>query len=149
MADKSSNKLTAATAKRLLCERDPTFRLVRPGQKKRIVIEFAKSGCVVYGQAFDLVRCDPLVDLDDPEAIARALPSLQLYELKSSNRNLLPGFADYFFSFSTAELLVAQSIGERFRFVFVNIFSGEILDISLREVFAKARAIYPSWSVKF
>jgi hypothetical protein len=77
------------------------------------------------------------------------LGNIQLYEVKSSARTLKPGFASYFFSLSTAELLVAQSLGDNFRFAFVNIHSGEVLDLSLREVFARARAIYPSWSVKF
>jgi len=96
-----------------------------------------------------LVHCDPTANLDDDDDIARVMPTLRLYEVKSSSRTLKPGFADYFFSFSTAELLVAQSLRDNFRFAFVNIHSGEVLDLSLREVFAKARAIYPSWSVKF
>jgi hypothetical protein len=118
-------------------------------QKSNVVVELARRGRVVYGQAFDLVHCDPGADLDDEADVARILPTLRLYEVKSSSRTLKPGFADYFFSFSTAELLVAQSLGDNFRFAFVNIYSGETLDLSLREVFAKARAIYPSWSVKF
>lgn len=112
-------------------------------------MEFAKHGRIVYGQAFDLVHCDPSANLDESADIARVLPTLRLYEVKSSNRQLLPGFGGYFFSFSTAELLVAQSLGENFRFAFVNIVTNEVLDLSLREVFAKARGIYPSWSIKF
>jgi len=103
----------------------------------------------VYGQAFDLIHCDPLLDLDDDSAIEEAHREIRLYEVKSSNRTLKPGFADYFFSLSTAELLVAQSLGDNYRFAFVNIHSGECMDLSLREVFGRARAIYPIWSIKF
>lgn len=149
MAEKASNKVTAAAARVLLCKKDPCFRILTARQKTKIVVAFAMRDVVVYGQAFDLVHCDPKADLDDDAEIARVLPTLKLYEVKSSSRTLKPGFADYFFSFSTAELLVAQSLGDNFRFVFVNIHSQEILDLSLREVFARARAIYPSWSVKF
>jgi len=112
-------------------------------------VAFAMRGVVVYGQAFDLVHCDPSLDLNDDAAIKRAYKDIRLYEVKSTNRALKPGFADYFFSFSTAELLVAQSLGENFRFAFVNIGNCEFMDLSLRDVFGRARAIYPSWSIKF
>lgn len=149
MAGLPSNKKTAAAARELLCGRDAWFRALKRRQKSKIVVALAKKGVVVYGQAFDLVHCEPTANLDDESEIARVLPTLRLYEVKSSSRMLKPGFADYFFSFSTAELLVAQSLHENFRFAFVNVHSGEVLDLSLREVFARARAIYPSWSIKF
>ena len=149
MADRLSNKLTAAAARDFLCRKDPRFRKLNGPQKLRLVVAFAKRGVVVYGQAFDLLHCDPALDLNDDSVIDKAHGEIRLYEVKSSSRALKPGFADYFFSFSTAELLVAQSLGDNFRFAFVNIHSGECLDLSLREVFGRARAIYPSWSIKF
>lgn len=149
MAERAINKLTASAAREYLCRKDARFRALNGRQKSRLVVEFAKRGVVVYGQAFDLVHCDPSVDFDDVASIENALGDIRLYEVKSSARTLKSGFADYFFSFSTAELLVAQSLRDNFRFVFVDIHSGEALDLSLREVFAKARAIYPSWSIKF
>jgi len=149
MAERTGNKITAAEARRLLCRKDPCFRILTGAQKLRVAVAFAKRGCVVYGQAFDLIHCAPSLDLNDDSAIEAACKEIRLYEVKSSSRALKPGFADYFFSFSTAELLVAQSLGENFRFAFVNIHSGEYLDMSLRGVFARARAIYPTWSIKF
>ena len=149
MAERATNKLTAVAAKDFLCRKDPRFRLVTGQQKTLLVVAFAKRGVVVYGQAFDLVHCDPSLNLNEEADIEKALGEIRLYEVKSTNRTLEPGFAHYFFSFSTAELLVAQSLGERFRFAFLNINSGEFLDLSLREVFARARGIYPSWSIKF
>jgi hypothetical protein len=149
MVKRSSNKLTAAAARDFLCRRDPHFRKLNGPQKLRLVVAFARRGIVVYGQAFDLVHCEPSLDFNDEAVIERARGEIRLYEVKSSSRTLKPGFADYFFSFSTAELLVAQSLGDNYRFAFVNIHSGECLDLSLREVFGRARAIYPSWSIKF
>jgi hypothetical protein len=149
MGEKATNKVTAAAARLMLCQKDPRFRILTAQQKFKLVVAFARRGVVVYGQAFDLVHCDTAANLDDDAEIDRVILTLKLYEVKSSNRTLKPGFAGYFFSFSTAELLVAQSLGDNFRFVFLNINSGEVLDLSLREVFARARGIYPSWSIKF
>jgi hypothetical protein len=55
----------------------------------------------------------------------------------------------YFFSLSTAELLIAQSLQEKYRFVMVNTKTTAHIELTLTEVFARARAIYPSWSVRF
>lgn len=84
---------------------------------------FAGQGSVVYGEAFDVVRVLPgtAVDFNDLGSVVRNIDNLVLYEVKSTKRNLPADFAGYFFSLSTAELLVAQSVGERqFRFAFVN-----------------------------
>lgn len=46
-------------------------------------------------------------------------------------------------------MLVAQSLKEKFRFIFVNTKTGSFLELSLQEVLAKARGIYPTWSIQF
>jgi hypothetical protein len=50
---------------------------------------------------------------------------------------------------TAAEVLVAQSLKEQFRFLFVNTVTGSFLELRLNEVFAKARGIYPTWSISF
>ena len=58
-------------------------------------------------------------------------------------------FRRYFFSLSTAELLVAQNLGERYRFAFVNTRTRTFVELTLQEIFARARGIYPMWSIQF
>ena len=48
-----------------------------------------------------------------------------------------------------AEVLVAQSLKERFRFIFINVTSGAHMELRLPEVFGRARGIYPGWSLSF
>ena len=72
-----------------------------------------------------------------------------MWEIKSTKKEVGEDFSGYFFSLSTAELLVAQSLGEQYRFLFINTTTGTMLDLSLQEVYSKARAIYPTWSVQF
>lgn len=57
-------------------------------------------------------------------------------------------FDGYFFSLSTAELLVAQSLGEQFRFAFVNTSSGHVSDRTLRRILQQTKSIYPSWNIR-
>ena len=58
-------------------------------------------------------------------------------------------FGGYFFDLTTAELLVAQSLGDRYRFAFVNTISKTWIDMSLNDIFARARKIYPKWAIMF
>jgi fumarate hydratase class II len=60
-----------------------------------------------------------------------------------------PDLKGYLFNITAAELLVAQSLGQQFRFVFVNTLSGEYQEMSLNEVFARSRAMYPAWHIRF
>jgi hypothetical protein len=121
-----SNQATANKAKAILCE-SPGFRDVSGAERSAIAAAFAARNFVVYGKAFDLVKvADPELDLSDPallhEAIARG--ELTLVEVKSTSADRDEEFRGHFFSMSTAELLVAQSLGDRFKFAFVNTRTG-------------------------
>jgi hypothetical protein len=145
----SSGKQTANAACRLLVAKRLGFVVPTGPQRQNIVVAFAKAGAVVYGKAFDVVRQSASVNLDDESEVSRRLSELTLYEVKSTNRKVSVDFGGYFFSLSTAELLVAQSLREQFRFAFVNVTTGDFMDLSLVEVFARAKGIYPTWSIRF
>jgi hypothetical protein len=69
--------------------------------------------------------------------------------LGPSKRRLPSDFSSYFFALTAAELLVAQSLKTQFKFVFVNTGSREHLEMDLNQIFARARGIYPTWSIHF
>lgn len=96
------------------------------------------------------MRLDKHFDLNDIEAVKNNLRYITLIEVKSTNReNVDSNFSGYFFGLTTAELLVAQNLGDKYRFIFVNTLNGECLELKLNEIFAKARGIYPQWSISF
>ncbi len=103
----------------------------------------------MYGRAFDVVRLNTPLNLDDEAEISRNLKAVTLYEIKSTRKNAREDFVGHFFSLSTAELLVAQSLKTQFRFAFVNVVTGDFLDLSLTEIFGRAKGIYPTWSISF
>ena len=143
---------TAKLAARILADSKQGYIVPTAAQKKKIVIAFAKRGRIVYGKAYDIIRIRDgrPVDLDDQDDIERHLDTLTLYEIKSTRRpELNEEFSGYFFALTTAELLVAQSLKEQFRFVFVNVCNGHHKELTLREVFARARGFYPQWSICF
>lgn len=113
------------------------------------MVAFAQRGMVLYGQAYDAVKCRKKIDFSDISDIANKLDSITVYEIKSTNRKMSKDFKNYFFDLTTAELLVAQSLKNKFKFAFVNTTTGTFLELTLNQVFAKAKSIYPKWAIRF
>ena len=149
-AERVSGQQTAKLAAAVLLELDAGFMVPTAKQREAILIAFVLEGFVVYGRAFDIVKLSKPFKLDDPSEIRRNIDAITLYEIKSTNKaGIMPNFERYFFSLSTAELLVAQNLGPRYRFAFVNIRTRTHIELTLREVFARAKGIYPTWSISF
>ena len=145
-----SGSATAGKAAQILVEKGFGYRIPTAKQKKNLVIAFAKRGMIVYGKAFDVVRLSESVDLDSSENVEANLTKILICEIKSTKKKkVAPDFRGYFFALTAAEVLVAQSLKSQFRFIFVNTVSGAYLELKLAEVFAKARGIYPTWSISF
>jgi len=117
----ASRNQTAKKAAQILLQGGTGFLVPTAKQKRLLLIEFARRNLVVYGKAFDVVRVAEDLNLDDSAEIAAKLDKIVLCEVKSSNRKLPEDFKGYFFALTTAELLVAQNLKERFKFIFVNI----------------------------
>ncbi|KFE66508.1 hypothetical protein [Hyalangium minutum] len=148
--ERPGGQQTARKAAAILVDSGQGFILPTAAQRRALLIAFAQAGFVIYGKAFDAVKIKVPIDLTDPEDIGRHLDDLVIYEIKSTGKSTVqPDFRRYFFSLSTAELLVAQNLGKRFKFVFVNTLTRHHVELSLPEVFARARGIYPTWSIQF
>ena len=145
----SSGRETAHQAGKILEATGEGFFIPTPKQRQDLLIECATRGYASYARAFDILKITK--QGIDPQSIQikSDFDSIRICEIKSTNRELAQDWSGYFFSLSTAELLIAQSLKDRFRFVLVNTRTGAYLELTLTEVFARARAIYPSWSVRF
>jgi hypothetical protein len=144
-----SGQQTARKAAELLVSKSVDFIIPTAVQRQNLLVAFAKKGKVVYGKAFDIVKLSRPIDLSDLEAVEAGLKNITVLEIKSSRKKLGTGFAGYFFSLTAGEVLVAQSLKAQFRFAFVDTSTGEHLELTLSEVFAKAKGIYPTWSICF
>lgn len=145
-----SSQQTAKRAADLLCQQDPRIRIPTKKEKTNLLIAFAQKNKVIYGNAFDVVRLGKDIDLNNIDSVIDNLQHITLMEVKSTNRENINGdFSGYFFGLTTAELLVAQNLGDRYRFIFVNTVTGHTLELKLNELFAKAKGIYPQWSISF
>jgi hypothetical protein len=123
-----------------------------PNRKERdaLLVGFAMHRRVLYGAAFDVVRLSGPIELADAEAIASGIDRITICEIKSTNRPALKSdLKGYFFNITAAELLTAQSLGAQYRFLFVNSIKGEHVEMSLNEIFGRARAMYPAWHIRF
>jgi len=145
----TTSNTTARRAAEILVQKDLGYVIPTGKQKKNLAVAFVKRDMIVYGKAFDIVRLSVPVDLNYVEEIERHLEHVTLYEIKSTAKGVRRAFEGHFFSLTAAELLVSQSLKSQFKFVFVNINTGDHLELSLSQMFARAKGIYPGWSVSF
>jgi len=141
---------TAKKALKILLDKKSGFQILNPKEKKNMAIAFARKNMVIYGNAYDLIRCSKKIDFSDENDIEKDFDKITVYEIKSTNRrDIKKNFSGYFFDLTTAELLVAQNLKKRFKFAFVNTITKQYKEMSLNEVFAKSKGIYPKWAIRF
>lgn len=141
---------TAKRAARILIEGQLGFLEPSSTERRALAVGFAMAGKILYGAAFDVVRLARPIDLSSAAAIHANLDAITVFEIKSTNKaSVREDFRGYFFDLTTAELLVAQSLGAQYRFAFVNTITKAHVELSLTELFARARKIYPKWAVNF
>jgi len=146
----ANEKQTANKAVQILLTKDKGFKLLNSSEKKKLAIAFTSKNMVIYGKAYDIIQCKKKIDFSDVKEIERNLDSIIVYEIKSTNRkDIKPNFNGYFFDLTTAELLVAQSLKNHFKFIFVNTITKEFTILNLNQVFAKSKGIYPKWAIRF
>ena len=149
MSNLDSGSKTASIAAKLLVDKNLSYVLPTPKQKKNLVVACAKKDKIVYGKAFDVLRLTGEINLDSLEDVEANLDRIVICEIKSTKKEFNDDFSGYFFALTGAEVLVAQSLKDQFRFIFVNTVTGAHLEMRLNEVFARARGIYPTWSILF
>lgn len=149
MINIDSGSATAGKAARLVVSKNLGYLIPTAKQKKNVVVAFAKKDRIVYGKAFDVIRLTEPVDLDLFDEVEQNLNKILLCEIKSSKQDFPADFRGCFFALTAAEVLVAQNLKDQYRFLLVNTVSGALLELKLNEVFARARGIYPTWSISF
>ena len=149
-AARQGSQQTARRAIEILVAKNERFHEPSGPERDALLIAFAMRRKAVHGAAFDVVRMSTPFPLIEPAFICENIDALELIEVKSTNRTALSAdFTGYFFALTTAELLVAQTLDKHFRFAFVNIRTGDHIELTLQQVFARARGIYPTWSIRF
>jgi hypothetical protein len=133
-----------------LVELNQGFKEPTALERDTLLIACAGRRKALHGAAFDMVKLARPIDLTDAADVAANMDAICWCEVKSTNRvGMGADLRGYFFNLTTAELLVAQTLGDQYRFVFVNTITREFSEMALRELFARARGIYPSWSIRF
>ncbi len=145
-----SGNQTANKAVDILLEKEVGFKILTPKEKINLAIALLKKNMVIYGKAYDIIKCKKKIDFSNEVDISNNLDSIMIYEIKSTNRkDLKSDLSGYFFDLTTAELLVAQSLKKYYKFAFVNTITKQYKEFTLNEVFAKSKGIYPKWAIRF
>lgn len=140
---------TERSARAIICEGDCRYRIPTAAQKKALLIGFAMCGKALAGTAFDAVRLEEEVDLDDCNDIAARNDRIVLIEIKSTGQEKIASdLSGYFFNITSAEMLIAQTLKDQYRFAFLNTVRGDWQELTLNEVMSRAKAIYPAFHIR-
>ncbi|MEZ5687449.1 MAG: hypothetical protein R3E21_01400 [Caenibius sp.] len=133
----------------MLVAADPRYRIPTKAQRRALMVSFAERGIALVSSAFDAVRVDGAIDLDDPSDISCNADKLTIIEIKSTNQERIgPDLEGYFFNITAAELMVAQALGKQHRFVFINTARGDWVERTIRDVMAMAKSMYPAFHIR-
>ena len=145
-----NQKQTAKIAEKILLKKNKGFRLLSNNEKITLATAFARKNMIIYGKAYDIIKTRRQIDFTNEKDIEANLETITVYEIKSTNRkDLKNNFHGYFFDLTTAELLVAQSLGNKFKFAFVNTITENFMELTINQVYSKAKRIYPKWAITF
>ena len=147
-----NSQQTAKRAAEIVKKADPRFVVPDADERKALRMAFAARNYVLYGKALDIVKIEDgePFSLKVVDEIERNRDRLTIYEIKSTGKEgVNEKFERYFFSISTAELLTAQDLKAKYRFLFVNTKTGEKMELTLKEVLSRAKGFYPAWSIQF
>lgn len=146
-----SKQVTAKKAVEILVNSNKGFKEPSKIERQNVLIAFAKKNKVVYGKAFDIIKISgEAFSLENIEEVEKNLNKIIIYEVKSTSKKSIESkFGKYFFGLTTAELLVAQNLKNQFKFIFVNTLTNETMELTVKEVFERAKGIYPVWSIQF
>ena len=141
---------TARIAIKVLLDKQLGFHEPTPTERDALLVGFAMQGQALPRSAFDMIRLSRPVNLSNPAEIAGNMDAVTIYEIKSTNRkNIKADLRGYFFNITGPELLAAQALGAKFRFAFVNTLTRDYEEMTLTEVFARSRGMYPAYHIKF
>ena len=145
-----SGNQTANKAVDILLKKKEGFQILTPDEKTNLAVAFVKKNMVIYGKAYDIIKCTKKIDFSNEKEISNNIDNITIFEIKSTNRkDMKSDLSGYFFDLTTAELLVAQNLKKRFKFAFVNTITEQYQEFTLNEVFAKSKGIYPKWAIRF
>jgi hypothetical protein len=131
-----------------------TIGFVRPTAKQRAnnVPAFKQERLEIHKRGFDAVPIEFESALDSVAALNQCLRSLRLFEVKSCGASrkaiVSSGFKGLGFTLTSKERHNAEALGDRYRFLFVNLRTRSHRECSIQDFFVDGRArIYPTWSV--
>ena len=132
-------KSTENKAENILLKKEGYVKL-SDKEKSNLMLAFMKKGFPVHKKAFDLVRTTSKINFLDEYDITRKIKNITLIEIKSTARSDVDAhFSKYFFGLTIREQMLAQSLKNQYRFIFVHTKTENILELNLSQLFSRIK----------
>ena len=117
-----------------------------PQQRKNLVEAYAQVGKEIRAKGFDLIR------ESDSKTINNPVENITLFELKTAGRKrkspVKENWSGLGFTLTGAEKHNAETLKDKFKFIFLNLKNGALHECKLDDFFSSGAAnTYPTWSV--
>jgi len=143
-----NEKQTSKKAVEILLQKNIGFHYPTVVQRRKLLKTFVQFDLPLFGNAYDIIKSSKKINFDDEADIFKNFDDIIICEIKSTKQEKIPkNFKGYFFDLTTAELLVAQMLGDKHKFIFVNTITKDFIELTLNEVLSKAKKIYPKWAI--
>jgi len=123
-----------------------------PQQRKNLVAAYANIGKTVKAKGFDLIKESDSKTINSPDQLAEAVENITLFELKTAGRErkslVKENWSGLGFTLTGAEKHNAETLKDKFKFIFLNLKNGALRECKLDDFFSSGAAnTYPTWSV--
>jgi len=123
-----------------------------PQQRKNLVAAYADVGKEIRVKGFDLIKESDAKTINNPDQLAEAVENITLFELKTAGRKrkslVKENWSGLGFTLTGAEKHNAETLKDKFKFIFLNLKNGAIRECRLDDFFSSGAAnTYPTWSV--
>tara|TARA_R110000824_G_scaffold150209_8_gene320776 strand:+ start:5060 stop:5548 length:489 start_codon:yes stop_codon:yes gene_type:complete len=123
-----------------------------PKQRKSLVAAYSSVGKTLKMKGFDLIRESDAKTIDDPQKLLEAIDNIELFELKTAGKERKAEVGgDWLglgFTLTNSERHNAETLGNNFKFIFLNLKNNNLHECSLEDFFSSEISnIYPTWSI--
>ena len=123
-----------------------------PTQKKNLQKVFSEVGKKFSKSGFDLLDVGDIQNINDLEKLRQNINDIKIYELKTAGLNRRSEVSDNWkglgFTLTNSEKINADSLGNQYKFIFLNLKTNKFGIFNLSDWFNEAKSnIYPTYSV--
>jgi len=132
--------------------REHGFARPTPKQRENLVAAYFMKGKTLKPKGFDLIKESDVEATNSLHKLLKTIDNIELFELKTAGKKRKKAIGEDWsglgFTLTSSERHNAETFGNNFKFIFLNLKNNSIHKCSLKDFFLpEVSNIYPTWSI--